>query len=66
MSQKSIPVEATGGPLAVVIDGANVHDSQLPEATIDAIVSERPRGGGCATESVPGQGVWHSFRCGYG
>ncbi len=35
-------MEADGGPLAVVIDGANVHDSQLLEATIDAIVVERP------------------------
>ena len=35
-------VEADGGPLAVVIDGANVHDAKLLEATIDAIVIERP------------------------
>ena len=35
-------MEADGVPLAVVIDGANVHDSQLLEAPIDAIVAERP------------------------
>jgi len=34
--------EAAGGPLAVVIDGANVPDTKLLEATIDAIVVERP------------------------
>jgi putative transposase len=35
-------VEADGGPLAVVIAGANVHDTKLLEATIEAIVVERP------------------------
>jgi len=35
-------VEADGGPLAVVIAGANVHDTKLLEATLDAIVVERP------------------------
>jgi len=35
-------VEATGGPLAVVIAGANVHDTKLLDATIEAIVVERP------------------------
>lgn len=36
-------VEADGGPLAVVIDGANVHDCKLLEATLDAIVVKRPK-----------------------
>ncbi len=36
-------VEASGGPLGVVIDGANVHDTKLLQATIEAIVVERPR-----------------------
>jgi putative transposase len=35
-------VERDGGPLAVVIAGANVVDQQLLEATIEAIVVERP------------------------
>jgi len=36
-------VEQDGGPLGVVIDGANVHDTKLLEATIAAIVVERPK-----------------------
>jgi len=35
-------VEADGGPLAVVIAGANVHDAKLLAATLEAIVVERP------------------------
>jgi putative transposase len=35
-------VEADGGPLGVVVAGANVHDTKLLEQTIDAIVVERP------------------------
>lgn len=35
--------EADGGPLAVVIDGANRNDHLLLEATIQAIVVERPQ-----------------------
>jgi putative transposase len=35
-------VEADGGPLAVVIAGANVRDDKLLAATLDAIVVERP------------------------
>lgn len=35
-------VEESGGPLGAVIDGANVHDTKLLEATIEAIVVERP------------------------
>ena len=33
---------STGGPLAVVVDGANVPDAQLLEATIGAVVLKRP------------------------
>ena len=40
--KRSLLVEADGGPLAVVVGGANVHDSQLLAATLDAIVVERP------------------------
>lgn len=36
-------VEADGGPLGVVVAGANVHDAKLLEATIDAIVVDRPK-----------------------
>jgi putative transposase len=35
-------VEADGGPMGIVIAGANVHDAKLLEKTIDAIVVERP------------------------
>ena len=41
-TKRSILVEASGGPLAVVIAGANVHDTKLLEATIEAIVVDRP------------------------
>lgn len=35
-------VEATGGPLGATIAGANVHDTKLLAATLEAIVVERP------------------------
>ncbi len=35
-------MEADGGPLAAVIEGANVHDCKLLAQTIEAIVAERP------------------------
>jgi putative transposase len=40
--KRSLLVEKDGGPLAVVIAGANVPDAQLLAATIDAVVVERP------------------------
>jgi putative transposase len=40
--KRSILVEADGGPLAVVVAGANVPDAQLLEKTIEAVVLERP------------------------
>jgi putative transposase len=40
--KRSVLVEADGGPLAITIAGANIPDAQLLEATIDAIVLERP------------------------
>ena len=40
--KRSILVEAEGGPLAVVIAGANVPDAQLLEETNEAVVLERP------------------------
>jgi putative transposase len=42
-------VEATGGPLGATITGANVHDTKLLAATIEAIVVDRP----LPTEEMP-------------
>ena len=36
-------MEASGGPLAIVVAGANTHDTKLLSATLDAIVVERPQ-----------------------
>jgi putative transposase len=36
-------VEATGGPLGAAIAGANVHDTKLLAATLEAIVVQRPQ-----------------------
>jgi len=41
-TKRSLLTETDGGPLAVVIAGANIHDTKLLEATLDAIVVERP------------------------
>jgi putative transposase len=41
-TKKSVQVDQHGGPLAVEIDGANVHDTKLLERTIDAVVVPRP------------------------
>ena len=35
-------MERTGGPLAVVVAGANVHGCKLLAQTLDAVVVERP------------------------
>lgn len=40
--KRSVHVEADGGPLGLVIAGANVHDTKLLEATLAAIVVDRP------------------------
>lgn len=40
--KRSLVVEATGGPLGATIAGANVHDTKLLAATLEAIVVERP------------------------
>jgi len=42
-------VEAAGGPLAIEIAGANVHDTKLLARTLNAIVVERPE----PTEEAP-------------
>lgn len=41
-TKKSVLVEQKGGPLGFETAGANVHDTKLLEATISAIVVERP------------------------
>jgi putative transposase len=41
--KRSLLVEAAGGPLAVVIAGANVHDTTLLAATLEAVVVARPQ-----------------------
>jgi hypothetical protein len=40
--KRSLPVEADGGPLAVVVAGANVPDVQLLAEIIATVVLERP------------------------
>lgn len=35
-------MEESGGPLSVIVAGANRHDTKLLEATLDAIVVQRP------------------------
>ena len=41
--KRSLVVEATGGPLGATIAGANVHDTKLLAATLEAIVVDRPQ-----------------------
>ena len=40
--KRSLLVEGDGGPLSMVVAAANVPDAKLLEATLDAIVLERP------------------------
>ena len=40
--KRSVLVEADGGPLGVIVAGANVPDTKLLEATVEAVVLERP------------------------
>jgi putative transposase len=41
--KRSVLVEADGGPLAIVVAGANVHDTKLLAQTLDAVIVKRPR-----------------------
>ena len=41
-SKRSILVDRDGGPLSLVVAGANVHDTKLLDKTLDGIVVERP------------------------
>ena len=47
--KRSLLVEADGGPLSVVVAGANVRDDKLLAATLGAVVLERPE----STEVAP-------------
>jgi putative transposase len=40
--KRSLLVEADGGPLSLVVAGANVRDDKLLAATLDALIVERP------------------------
>lgn len=42
-SKKSILTDRQGGPLAIVLAGANVHDAKLLDSTIEAMVVDRPK-----------------------
>ncbi len=42
-TKKSILTDRSGGPLAIVVAGANVVDAKLLEKTIEAIVVDRPK-----------------------
>ena len=48
-SKRSVLVEESGGPLSVVVAGANVHDTKLLELTLENIVVVRPE----CTEEEP-------------
>ena len=41
-SKKSILTDRQGGPLSIVVAGANVHDTKLLEKTIESIIVQRP------------------------
>jgi putative transposase len=41
--KRRLVVEATGGPLGATMAGANVHDTKLLAATLEAMVVERPQ-----------------------
>jgi putative transposase len=64
-TKKSRLVDGEGGPLGAVIAGANVLDSQLLEATIRAVVVDRPDPGeveqhlclGAGYDNAPTRGV---------
>jgi putative transposase len=47
--KRSLLVEAAGGPLGVIVAGANVHDTKLLASTLEAVVVERPE----STEEEP-------------
>ena len=44
-SKRSVLVDGRGGPLSVVVGGANVRDAKLLAMTLESIVVNRPDGG---------------------
>ena len=42
-TKRSILTDGAGGPLAVVVAPANVHDTKLLKETLEAVVVERPK-----------------------
>ncbi len=42
-SKRSLLVEGQGGPLSIVVAGANAHDATLLDETLETIVVERPQ-----------------------
>ena len=44
-SKRNVVVDGSGGPLSVVVAGANVYDTKLLTLTLDGVVVERPDGG---------------------
>ncbi len=51
-TKRSLLVEASGGPLAMVIAAANVNDHLLLQATIEALIVERPSPRGKAKQHL--------------
>ena len=43
-NKRSILVDGSGGPLSVVVAGANVHDTKLLAMTLESVVVEHPEG----------------------
>ena len=43
-SKRSVLVDGSGGPLSVVVAGANVHDTRLLAPTLESIVVVHPEG----------------------
>lgn len=41
--KRSVLIDGRGVPLGVAVDGANVHDQKLVEATLDSVPVERPQ-----------------------
>lgn len=48
-TKRSLLTEGNGIPLSVAIDGANRHDMKMAEATLEGIITERPK----PTEDAP-------------
>ncbi len=51
-SKRSVLVDGSGGPLSVVVAGANVHDTKLLRQTLENIVVARPDGPGKSPENL--------------